>query len=99
MRYQECVLLGLGKRERKTKQITLSAGANSETLSIDFLSSGFHGKFIRRFITYQSSSASIKSKMLFFFSSFFLSSFFATMPIGTCIQLRRTLLIPLEVEY
>lgn len=63
---QECVLLSFGQG-RKTEQITLSAGANAEMLAIDFLSSAFHGKFIRRFITYQSSSASVKSKILPFF--------------------------------
>lgn len=63
---QECVLPGFGQG-RKTEQITLSAGANAEMLAIDFLSSGFQGKFIRRFITYQSFSRSVKRKMSPFF--------------------------------
>lgn len=61
-RCQECVLPGFGQG-RKTEQITLSAGANAEMLAIDFLSSGFQGKFIRRFITYQSFSGSVKRKI------------------------------------
>lgn len=85
-----------GPRERRgaQKQSTLSAGAGSAVLPIDFLSAGFQGKFVRRFITYQSSSAGLKSKSLV---GWFVSFLFYHHPYRNLHTIRARLLIP-EVE-
>lgn len=84
---------GLRERRGERGQITLSAGAGSAALAIDSLSPGFQGKFARRFITYQSSSAGVKSKSLV---GLFVSFLFYHHPYRNSHTIRARLLTPPE---